>query len=58
MTAPESKAAIIDARTLYDILKARADDPKGSRDDVLIAEIALRNYNFVADKATGASHDH
>lgn len=53
-TTTEAKGALIDARTMYDILKARADDPKSSRDDVLIAEIALRNFNFVADVTAGA----
>lgn len=54
----KADCALIDARTLYDILKARADDPKASRDDVIIADIALRNYNYVADHAVESSHDH
>lgn len=36
------------ARYLYDILQARADKPTASRDDVLVAEAALRHWQSLA----------
>lgn len=42
---------MIDARTLYDVMQSRADDPKATRTDVELAAIALRNFNFVAGVA-------